>query len=100
MRVTFTDDELAFRDEVRAFFRDQLPEDIVKKQRLGVPLAFLAAEENQQRSIWLRPLDSGESRVLPGTAGAWFPFWSPDGKSIGFFADGKMKRALTAVMLT
>jgi alkylation response protein AidB-like acyl-CoA dehydrogenase len=38
MRVTFTDDELAFRDEVRAFFRDELPEDIVEKQRLGVPL--------------------------------------------------------------
>jgi alkylation response protein AidB-like acyl-CoA dehydrogenase len=38
MRVTFTDDELAFRDEVRAFFRDELPEEIVEKQRLGVPL--------------------------------------------------------------
>lgn len=38
MRVTFTDDEVAFRDEVRAFFREQLPEDIVEKQRLGVPL--------------------------------------------------------------
>ena len=38
MRVTFTADELAFRDEVRAFFRDQLPADIVEKQRLGVPL--------------------------------------------------------------
>ena len=38
MRVTFTDDELAFRDEVRTFFREELPEDIVEKQRLGVPL--------------------------------------------------------------
>jgi alkylation response protein AidB-like acyl-CoA dehydrogenase len=38
MRVTFNDDELAFQDEVRAFFRDQLPADIADKQRLGVPL--------------------------------------------------------------
>ena len=38
MRVTFTADELAFRDEVRAFFRDELSSDIVEKQRLGVPL--------------------------------------------------------------
>ena len=38
MRVTFTDDELAFRDDVRAFFRDELPGDILEKQRLGVPL--------------------------------------------------------------
>ena len=38
MRVTFTTDELAFRDEVRAFFRDELPQGIAEKQRLGVPL--------------------------------------------------------------
>ncbi|MDJ0812490.1 MAG: acyl-CoA dehydrogenase family protein [Woeseiaceae bacterium] len=38
MRVTFTDDELAFRDEVRAFFHDEMPQDIAEKQRLGVPL--------------------------------------------------------------
>ncbi len=38
MRVTFTDDELAFREEVRAFFRDDMPRDIADKQRLGVPL--------------------------------------------------------------
>ena len=38
MHVTFTDQELAFRDEVRAFFRDKLPDDIRKKQQHGVPL--------------------------------------------------------------
>lgn len=38
MRVTFTDEELVFRDEVRAFFRDEMPADIADKQRLGVPL--------------------------------------------------------------
>ncbi len=38
MNVTFTADELAFRDEVRAFFRDEMPEGIAEKQELGVPL--------------------------------------------------------------
>ena len=38
MHVTFTEEELAFRDEVRAFFRDEIPEDIRQKQSEGVPL--------------------------------------------------------------
>ncbi|NIL95366.1 MAG: pimeloyl-CoA dehydrogenase large subunit [Woeseiaceae bacterium] len=38
MNVTFTDEELAFRDEARTFFREEMPEGIADKQRLGVPL--------------------------------------------------------------
>jgi Tol biopolymer transport system component/tRNA A-37 threonylcarbamoyl transferase component Bud32 len=60
--------------------------------RDGTQLAFIA---NQDRDpmLWVRPLDgSSESRALPGTAGATFPFWSPDGQTIGFFADDKLKR--------
>jgi alkylation response protein AidB-like acyl-CoA dehydrogenase len=38
MNVTFTDEELAFRDEVRSFFRDETPEDIVEKRRQGIEL--------------------------------------------------------------
>jgi alkylation response protein AidB-like acyl-CoA dehydrogenase len=38
MNVTFTDEELAFRDEVRAFFRDEMPDGIAEKQKFGVPL--------------------------------------------------------------
>jgi alkylation response protein AidB-like acyl-CoA dehydrogenase len=38
MNVTLTDEELAFRDEVRAFFRDEMPDGIAEKQQLGVPL--------------------------------------------------------------
>ena len=38
MNVSFTDEELAFRDEVRAFFRDELPEDIRRKRMQDVPV--------------------------------------------------------------
>jgi len=42
--------------------------------------------------LWLRPLASTSGRLLTGTEGAIFPFWSPDGRSIGFFSDQKLKR--------
>ena len=46
----------------------------------------------QPTPLWLRPLASTAGRLLTGTEGASFPFWSPDGRSIGFFADQKLKR--------
>ena len=43
--------------------------------------------------LYLRPLDEAEANPIPGTEGAGaFPFFSPDGQSLGFFADGKLKR--------
>jgi eukaryotic-like serine/threonine-protein kinase len=45
-----------------------------------------------KRQFWLRSLDSTVVRPLAGTANAAFPFWKPDGKSIGFFAGGKLWR--------
>jgi len=47
-------------------------------------------------SLWIRQLDRAEPRALPSTQGAAEPFWSPDGKSVGFFADGKLKRIAVA----
>ncbi len=49
------------------------------------------AEQKPPR-LWLRPLASQEARPLTGTEGATSPFWSPDSRSVGFFADGLMKR--------
>ncbi|MEP6782113.1 MAG: protein kinase [Acidobacteriota bacterium] len=43
--------------------------------------------------LWLRALDSLTATPLSGTDGATFPFWSPNGESVGFFADGQLKRA-------
>jgi len=58
----------------------------------GRMLVFAATGADGKDFLYLRPLDSLESRVLPGTEGAAFPFWSPDSRSIGFFAQRKLKR--------
>jgi hypothetical protein len=42
--------------------------------------------------LWLRPLDSLAPRVLPGTEGATFPFWSPDSRFVAFFSSGKLRK--------
>ncbi len=56
----------------------------------------IASPEKGQIHLWVRPLDGLEARLLPGAEGAIYPFWSPDGKQIGFFADGKLKRVSLA----
>jgi len=57
----------------------------------GRQLVFVASGDGSQK-LWLRPLDAAAARPLAGTDGAEYPFWSPDGHSIGFFASGKLKR--------
>ena len=52
----------------------------------GQEIAFVAATDGRP-CLWLRPLESGSARPLAGTDGAAFPFWSPNGRSLGFFAD-------------
>jgi Tol biopolymer transport system component len=42
--------------------------------------------------LWLRSLESGVTKPLAGTDNASFPFWSPDNRSVGFFASGKLMR--------
>ncbi len=55
-------------------------------------IAFVAVDSAGGRSLWVRPLESLAPRELPGTEGASYPFWSPDGGSLGFYAEGKLKR--------
>ncbi|MBV8903133.1 MAG: PD40 domain-containing protein, partial [Acidobacteriia bacterium] len=43
-------------------------------------------------SLWLRDLDALNGRILPETSGASYPFWSPDSRWVGFFADNKLKK--------
>jgi Tol biopolymer transport system component len=57
----------------------------------GRRLVFSASNEGNSK-LWVRPLDSLAAQPLPGTDGATYPFWSPDSASVGFFAEGKLKR--------
>jgi Tol biopolymer transport system component/predicted Ser/Thr protein kinase len=56
----------------------------------GTMLAFVAAQGSTSQ-LWVRPLDSMTAQPLAGTQDATFPFWSPDSRTVGFFADGKLK---------
>jgi Tol biopolymer transport system component/predicted Ser/Thr protein kinase len=57
----------------------------------GRKIAYVATGDGASR-LWVRPLDSTSAQPLPGTEGAVSPFWSPDSRSLGFFADQKLKR--------
>lgn len=60
--------------------------------RDGKQIAFVAVDDKGNNRIYLRDLDNIESRPVPGTEGGEYPFWSPDGKSLGFFSGGKIHR--------
>ncbi|MEO8368830.1 MAG: winged helix-turn-helix domain-containing protein [Candidatus Solibacter sp.] len=57
----------------------------------GLTLAFVS-RQGGSTAIWLRPIGSETSQKLQGAEGASLPFWSPDGKEIGFFAGRKLKK--------
>ncbi len=57
----------------------------------GLKIVYVAITEGRPQ-LQLRELESGAERSLPGTDGALFPFWSPNNRSIGFFADSALKR--------
>src|SRR5262245_5585494 len=58
----------------------------------GSQLAFIATDPAGRSSIWLRPLATLDARPVPATDGATSVFWSPDSRSIGFFASGRLMR--------
>jgi len=60
--------------------------------RDGTLLAFIGVTDDGQSRIWIRSLASLEARVLADTQGAYLPFWAPDGRSLGFFANDQLYR--------
>jgi len=58
----------------------------------GSTLAFVAKDSAGTNMLWIRPLDGLASHLLNSTEGAEYPFWSADGRMLGFFADGKLKK--------
>lgn len=84
--------------ETRAQFNETVPEHITLT-RFDQPVispdgrrvAFTGLSEGT-RQLWVRPLESVTPIRLAGTEGAMLPFWSPDSRSLAFFADRKVKR--------
>jgi len=54
-------------------------------------LAFAAIDQNGAIKLWTRSLKASDATAIPGTDVVASPFWSPDGRSLGFFAGGKLK---------
>lgn len=57
----------------------------------GRKIVFGAWGDGASR-LWLRSLATTAAQPLAGTEGATVPFWSPDSRSIGFFAGNALKR--------
>jgi serine/threonine protein kinase len=59
----------------------------------GHTVAIIGHRESERNNVlWIYEPGSQDATSLPNTEGASFPFWSPDGRSLGFFADGKLKK--------
>jgi len=57
----------------------------------GRNLAFSAQGPEGKRALWLRPLDAMRNTLINNSEGATNPFWSPDGQSLGYFAQGSLR---------
>jgi len=57
----------------------------------GDRIAFVA-HSGETKLLFVRSLSSDAPQQLDGTSGASHPFWSPDGRFIGFFAGGKLMK--------
>ena len=62
----------------------------------GRTMVFVANASGADPVIWLRSVDQVTARPLPGTGHAQLPFWSPDSRWVGFFAEGKLKKISVA----
>ncbi len=60
--------------------------------RDGKIIALVAVDSLGVSSLWVRPLNSIQARQLKGTEGAYYPFWSPDNKQIGYFSRGNLMK--------
>jgi Tol biopolymer transport system component len=57
----------------------------------GRNLAFVATAPGKS-GLWVRSLDGTAARLLPGTQGAFYPMWSPDGRSLAYGTSDKLWR--------
>jgi eukaryotic-like serine/threonine-protein kinase len=70
-----------------------LPANDVALSPDGRSVALVAySDQANKYVIWTHEVGSRGAAIVPGTGGASHPFWSPDGRFIGFFANGKLKK--------
>ncbi len=62
----------------------------------GRRLAFVATDDKDIERLYVRSFDSVAVQLLPGTEGARFPFWSPDGTAVAFFTGDRLARVSAA----
>src|SRR5215469_11202741 len=62
----------------------------------GTRLVFSARSVEGKSGLWMRSLNALTAQELAGTENGILPFWSPDGQSVGFFANGKLKKTLAS----
>jgi eukaryotic-like serine/threonine-protein kinase len=62
----------------------------------GTKLVLVDRDSFGKSLLWVRPLHSLAMQPMPGTENPSFPFWSPDSRFVGFFADGKLKKVDTS----
>ncbi len=77
-----------------AFFSAPLPfsaRDVAVSPN-GHTVAVVGRDSERNNLLWIYEPGSPQATPIPNTEGANFPFWSPNGKSIGFFADGRLKK--------
>lgn len=58
----------------------------------GSRIVFAAKDVYGKDQLWIREMNSSDLRALPGTEHPAHPFWSPDNRFVGFFADGMLKK--------
>ena len=77
--------EIAMPDGVTAIDAPRISPD-------GRTLAFNATDSTGKSRVWVRSLNALKAHPLEGTEGTTRPFWSPDSRYLGFFAEGKLKK--------
>ncbi len=91
--------------------RPQAPPRLVRRLTIGMPTSTSSSpfypdlvlspdgsevvysmSQSGKTQLYLRPLDRFEAKAIAGTEGAYSPFFSPDGRSLAFFAGGSLKK--------
>ena len=58
----------------------------------GTRIVFASIDTTGTPALWVRRFDSLTSTRIPGTEGAWYPFWSPDSRQVAYFASSELRR--------